>query len=232
MVKCERQSIDTRALFVFIGAVPNTAWLAGTIELDDHGFIPTGPAALYSDGDGEKRRRRQPMMLETSQPGVFTAGDVRRGSVNSSRSPVSQAPTNAGSARAGLKLLPDAAVTESEAGGGAKPGLPLPMGQLAQPFPAYLAQLALGVTLPPLDPPSLNSIALKSLWVGCNYWRRTVGAAGSSSHQTSRSDTAGRSKKIGHDGETKSDGHRVRRTHHPQVADRRVDIGFENVQMP
>jgi thioredoxin reductase (NADPH) len=44
----ERQSIDTRALFVFIGAVPNTAWLAGTIELDDHGFIPTGPAALYS----------------------------------------------------------------------------------------------------------------------------------------------------------------------------------------
>ena len=57
MVKCERQSIDTRALFVFIGAVPNTVWLAGTIELDDHGFIPTGPAALYSDGDGEKRRR-------------------------------------------------------------------------------------------------------------------------------------------------------------------------------
>jgi thioredoxin reductase len=131
MVKCERQSIDTRALFVFIGAVPNTAWLAGTIELDDHGFSPTGPAALYSNGDGEKRRRprRQPMMLETSQPGVFTAGDVRSGSVNSSRSPVSQAPTNAGSARAGLKLLPDAAVTESEAGGGAKPGLPLPMGQ-------------------------------------------------------------------------------------------------------
>ena len=83
MVKCERQSIDTRALFVFIGAVPNTAWLAGTIELDDHGFIPTGSAALYSDGDGEKRRRprRQPGMLETSQPIVFTAGDVRSGSV-------------------------------------------------------------------------------------------------------------------------------------------------------
>jgi thioredoxin reductase (NADPH) len=75
MVKCERQSIDTRALFVLIGAVPNTAWLAGTIELDDHGFIPTGPAALHSDGDGEKcrRPRRQPGVLETSQPGVFAA---------------------------------------------------------------------------------------------------------------------------------------------------------------
>jgi thioredoxin reductase len=83
MVKRERQSIDTRALFVFIGAVPNRAWLAGIIELDDHGLIPTCPAALYSDGDGEKRRqpRRQPGMLETSQPGVFAAGDVRSGSV-------------------------------------------------------------------------------------------------------------------------------------------------------
>ena len=82
MVKCERQSIDTRALFVFIGAVPNTAWLAGTIELDDHGFIPTGPAATYPDNDADRQRsRRPPMRLETSLPGVFAAGDVRSGSV-------------------------------------------------------------------------------------------------------------------------------------------------------
>jgi thioredoxin reductase (NADPH) len=74
----ERHSIQTRALFVFIGADPNTSWLAGAIELDDRGFVPTGPAALYSDADGAQR---QPMMLETSQPGVFAAGDVRSGSV-------------------------------------------------------------------------------------------------------------------------------------------------------
>jgi thioredoxin reductase (NADPH) len=78
----ERHSIQTRALFVFIGADPNTSWLAGAIELDDRGFVPTGPAALYSDADGARRStQRQPMMLETSQPGVFAAGDVRSGSV-------------------------------------------------------------------------------------------------------------------------------------------------------
>lgn len=78
----ERHSIQTRALFVFIGADPNTSWLAGAIELDDHGFVPTGPAALYSDTDGNQgRTQRQPMMLETSRPGVFAAGDVRSGSV-------------------------------------------------------------------------------------------------------------------------------------------------------
>ncbi len=38
----ERHSIETRALFVFIGADPNTSWLAGAIELDDRGFVPTG----------------------------------------------------------------------------------------------------------------------------------------------------------------------------------------------
>ncbi|WP_407665433.1 hypothetical protein [Mycolicibacterium stellerae] len=44
--------------------------------------MPTGPAAVYSDTDGNPvRTQRAPMMLETSRPGVFAAGDVRRGSV-------------------------------------------------------------------------------------------------------------------------------------------------------
>jgi len=58
-------------LFLFIGADPNTAWLAGCdIELDAKGFVRTG-------GDLDPGRRA----LETSRPGVFAIGDVRAGSV-------------------------------------------------------------------------------------------------------------------------------------------------------
>ncbi len=57
-------------LFLFIGADPNTDWLAGTgIALDPKGFIRTG-----EDGGGTHP-------LETSLPGVFAIGDVRCGSV-------------------------------------------------------------------------------------------------------------------------------------------------------
>lgn len=74
--------INTSALFVFIGALPNTSWLRGAVMLDDHGFIPTGPDALYTDSDRELPiSQRRPLPLETSVPGVFAAGDVRSGSV-------------------------------------------------------------------------------------------------------------------------------------------------------
>jgi thioredoxin reductase (NADPH) len=78
----EARRVDTRALFVFIGAVPNTSWLAGAVALDDHGFVPTGRAVIYPDNpDARDRIQDQPMSLETSRPGVFAAGDVRSGSV-------------------------------------------------------------------------------------------------------------------------------------------------------
>ena len=60
-----------RNLFVFIGADPNTDWLAGAgLALDGKGFLLTGPEA--------SAERRHP--LETSRAGVFAIGDVRAGS--------------------------------------------------------------------------------------------------------------------------------------------------------
>jgi len=60
-----------RFLFSFIGAEPNTDWLAGSgLKLDERGFLLTG------DEVGEKR-----LPLETSRRGVFAIGDVRSCSV-------------------------------------------------------------------------------------------------------------------------------------------------------
>jgi thioredoxin reductase (NADPH) len=60
-----------RELLLFIGADPNTDWLAGTgITLDPRGFIVAGPDAAPG---------RLP--LESSRPGIFAIGDVRSGSV-------------------------------------------------------------------------------------------------------------------------------------------------------
>jgi thioredoxin reductase (NADPH) len=71
---------DCRGLFCFIGAVSATDWLE-EVAVDEHGFVLTD-----SDlGDGQLggvwgELGRRPLPFETSQPGVFAAGDVRAGS--------------------------------------------------------------------------------------------------------------------------------------------------------
>ena len=72
-----RSTLETNAMFVFIGAEPCTAWLGDTLALDDHGFVRTGPAVGAAGGV----QRGEPALLETSRPGIFAAGDVRAGSV-------------------------------------------------------------------------------------------------------------------------------------------------------
>ncbi len=70
------------ALFIFIGAMPRTDWLAGVVERDERGFILTG-AELLREGRRPKgwTLDRDPGLLETNVPGVFAVGDVRHGSV-------------------------------------------------------------------------------------------------------------------------------------------------------
>jgi len=58
----EIQRFPAAAVFVFVGLIPNTAFLGDSIERDTAGFIMTSAT------------------METSIPGVFAAGDVRAGS--------------------------------------------------------------------------------------------------------------------------------------------------------
>ncbi|MET0310057.1 MAG: FAD-dependent oxidoreductase [Sphingomonas sp.] len=62
----ETQRHDVGALFVMIGAQPNTDWLEDCLELDPAGFVKTGSGETF---------------FCSSRPGVFAVGDVRAGSV-------------------------------------------------------------------------------------------------------------------------------------------------------
>ncbi|GAA4204188.1 FAD-dependent oxidoreductase [Actinocatenispora rupis] len=76
------EELPTSHLFVFIGAAPHTDWLGGVVERDELGFVRTGPDLLVG---GERPAGwlldRDPYYLESSQAGVFVAGDVRAESV-------------------------------------------------------------------------------------------------------------------------------------------------------
>ena len=68
------------AMFVFIGAAPRSDMIAGIVQRDDKGFIVTGPDLMR---DGQRPAGwtldRDPLLFETSVPGIFAAGDVRAG---------------------------------------------------------------------------------------------------------------------------------------------------------
>lgn len=85
------------AAFVFIGLTPNTGFLKDTVETDKYGFIVTDDT------------------FQTSTPGVFAAGDVRRGSTKQLASAVGEGVTALLMARQYLRKLGDVSARTAEA---------------------------------------------------------------------------------------------------------------------
>lgn len=73
---------DASAVFVFVGAAPHTDFVRGAVELDEKGYVLCG-SDLLSNGKPPKgwTLARDPMLLETSVPGIFAVGDVQHGAV-------------------------------------------------------------------------------------------------------------------------------------------------------
>ena len=80
--KNETRKEPTSALFIFIGAVPCTAWLRGMLPQDDRGYLLTG-SFLPREGEKVKgwKEERDPFIFESIIPGVFAAGDTRHASI-------------------------------------------------------------------------------------------------------------------------------------------------------
>jgi thioredoxin reductase (NADPH) len=74
--KDEAEVVPADALFVLIGARPDTGWLPAEIARDEYGFVLTGEDVPRDSWTPD----RPPLSLETSLPGVLAAGDVRHAS--------------------------------------------------------------------------------------------------------------------------------------------------------
>jgi thioredoxin reductase (NADPH) len=74
----EEETVAADGLFVLIGARPHTDWLPEEIARDPWGFVLAGTDLV---GDERWPLDRRPLLLETSMPGVFAAGDVRHDAI-------------------------------------------------------------------------------------------------------------------------------------------------------
>jgi thioredoxin reductase (NADPH) len=76
-----QRQLPTDAMYVLIGGQPITAGLEGWLRRDEDGYLMTGGDLHLNGQTGSWPLARDPLPLESSQPGVFVAGDVRHGSI-------------------------------------------------------------------------------------------------------------------------------------------------------
>jgi thioredoxin reductase (NADPH) len=74
------RTLETSAMFIYIGVAPRSEFVANLLERNDKGFILTGPDLPRVNGRPRGwTLEREPLMFETNVPGIFAAGDVRAG---------------------------------------------------------------------------------------------------------------------------------------------------------
>jgi thioredoxin reductase (NADPH) len=74
-------AVEADGLFVLIGGEPMTAGVEDWLRCDAGGYLMTGPD-LHAEADRSWwPQARDPLFLESSQPGLFVAGDIRHGSI-------------------------------------------------------------------------------------------------------------------------------------------------------
>lgn len=80
-LKTEEERVEeVAAIFIFVGAVPHSDFVADLVATNERGFIYTGPDIALAE-DVVWKLDRDPLGLETSVPGVFAAGDIRHDAI-------------------------------------------------------------------------------------------------------------------------------------------------------
>jgi len=102
----EEEEIFPAGVFIFIGQIPNTSFLEESgVKLDDWKYIITGHDLVHTHSEREEYEDWGPAALETSIPGIFSAGDVRAASTKQVASAAGEGATAALLIREYLKTV-------------------------------------------------------------------------------------------------------------------------------
>jgi thioredoxin reductase (NADPH) len=102
------ETIRCAALFSFIGATPNSAWLQ-EVATDEDGFVLTDRSLDHGAlGEAWTAIDRRPLPYETSRPGLFAVGDLRAGSMKRVAAAVGEGSAAIRSVHEHLALVPGA----------------------------------------------------------------------------------------------------------------------------